>query len=435
MLVLFSVVFLLNREVTPPEPAASGVATAGDNQRVANNDGKGDERCPSGPCPEIVAPPPDALKPAPNAVAASPETPKSGSDTTTPATEVPKPGSEATTPATEVPKSGSEATTPATEVPKSGSEATTPATEVPKSGSEMTAPATEAPKSASETTAPATEAPKSALETIALPQLVLSYEVAIKVGHQIWLNETGGDRDAITSWNIGEEFASLGIGHFLWFPEGKKAPFDEDFPRVLEFLRAHNARLPSWVDKTPIPPCPWISRPDFIRQFNSPEMTKLREFLLDTVAGQTQFLVVRTQGTLDKILANTPDDGERQHIIAQFSRVARASKDLYPLIDYINFKGDGTDPAETALDQQTGVRQGWGLKQVLLRMKGTTSEPTAVLAEFTEAAQFVLRQRVRHIPANRVWEPGWLSRVETYRRPISDLELKGTRTGAPRKGG
>jgi hypothetical protein len=30
-----------------------------------------------------------------------------------------------------------------------------------------------------------------------------------------------------------------------------------------------------------------------------------------------------------------------------------------------------------------------------------------------------LVQRVRNIPANRIWEAGWLRRVETYRRPIS----------------
>jgi hypothetical protein len=103
----------------------------------------------------------------------------------------------------------------------------------------------------------------------ALPQLVLPTDVANKVGHKIWINETRGDRNAITSWNANEEFASLGIGHFIWFPAGKTAPFDESFPRMLEFLRQQNARLPSWLDRTPIPPCPWVSRIDFIKNFNS----------------------------------------------------------------------------------------------------------------------------------------------------------------------
>jgi hypothetical protein len=253
------------------------------------------------------------------------------------------------------------------------------------------------------------------------PQLVLPADVAKKVGQKIWFNETAGNRDAITAWNANEEFASLGVGHFIWFPAGKAAPFEESFPRLLEFLRKKNAHLPSWVDRTPIPPSPWTSRTDFKRNFNSPEMRELRQFLLETVAGQTQFLVARAQGAMDKILANTPDSAEREHIITQFSRVTHASRDLYPLIDYINFKGEGTNPVETTVDT-TGRRQGWGLKQVLLKMDGGTSDSQAVLAEFADAAQFVLQQRVRNRSSNRIWEAGWLRRVDTYRRPITDTE-------------
>jgi len=256
---------------------------------------------------------------------------------------------------------------------------------------------------------------------VAVPQLVLPDDVAQKVGHKIWLNETDGNRDAITSWNAGEEFASLGIGHFLWFPAGKPAPFEESFPPLLAFLRRQNARLPTWLDKMPIPPCPWTSRADFQKNFNSPQMKELRQFLLDTVAGQAQYLVVRANGAMDKILQTATDSAERAHIITQFSRVVQASKDLYPLIDYVEFKGEGINPEETAVDKQTGNRQGWGLKQVLLKMNGKTTEPTAVLAEYADAAQFVLRQRVRNIPANHAWESGWLRRVDTYRRPLVEV--------------
>jgi len=258
-------------------------------------------------------------------------------------------------------------------------------------------------------------------KVVAVPQLALQDDVAQKVGHKIWLNETDGNRDAITSWNAGEEFASLGIGHFLWFPAGKPAPFEESFPPLLAFLRQQNARLPTWVDKTPIPPCPWTSRADFRKNFNSPRMKELRQFLLDTVAGQAQYLVVRANGAMNKILQTATDSAERAHIITQFSRVVEASQDLYPLIDYVEFKGEGSNPEETAVDKQTGKRQGWGLKQVLLKMSGETTEPKAVLAEYADAAQFVLRQRVRNIPANRAWEAGWLRRIDTYRRPLGEV--------------
>lgn len=258
----------------------------------------------------------------------------------------------------------------------------------------------------------------------AVPQLVLPDDVAQKVGHKIWLNETNGNRDAITSWNAGEEFASLGIGHFLWFPSGKPAPFEESFPPLIEFLRQQNVHLPSWIDKRPIPACPWTSRADFKKNFNSPRMKELRQFLLDTVAGQAQYLVVRAQAAMGKILQTAPDGTERAHLITQYSRVVQASKDLYPLIDYIEFKGEGVNPEETAVDKQTGKRQGWGLKQVLLKMNGTAIDPNAVLAEYADAAQSLLQQRVRNIPANKAWELGWLRRVDTYRRPLVDVDSK-----------
>ena len=245
---------------------------------------------------------------------------------------------------------------------------------------------------------------------------------AQRIGKRIWQNECGGTISGLTSWNGGENFASLGIGHFIWFPVGKWLPFEESFPALLEFMRRKNVRLPAWLDQTQIPANPWTSRAEFRKHANSPQMKELRQFLLDTVAEQTQFMVARAQGAMEKILKTTPDGAEREHIVIQFTRVIRASEDFYPLIDYINFKGEGTNPNEAAMDRETGRRQGWGLKQVLLRMNGVTGDPKAVRAEFADAAQFVLQQRVRNLPSNRVFEVGWLRRVATYRRPIADPE-------------
>ena len=277
------------------------------------------------------------------------------------------------------------------------------------------------------------EARKSSHEAkdLPVPQLVLPGDLAKKIGQKIWLNETGGKIDAITSWSANEEFASLGIGHFIWFPVGKWLPFEESFPALLEFMRKKNVHLPAWLDQTQIPANPWTSRAEFRKNSNSPQMKELRQFLLDTVAEQTQFMVARAQGAMEKILKTTPDGTEREHIVIQFTRVIRASENFYPLIDYINFKGEGTNPNEAAMNSETGRRQGWGLKQVLLKMNGVTGDPKAVRAEFADAAQFVLQQRVRNLPSNRVFEVGWLRRIATYHRPIADPESSPKR--APRK--
>ena len=272
---------------------------------------------------------------------------------------------------------------------------------------------------------------KDLAKDLPVPQLVLPGDLAKKIGQKIWLNETGGKIDAITSWSANEEFASLGIGHFIWFPVGKWLPFEESFPALLEFMRKKNVHLPAWLDQPQIPANPWTSRAEFRKHSNSPQMKELRRFLLDTVTEQTQFMVARAQGAMEKILKTTPDGTEREHIVIQFTRVVRASENFYPLIDYINFKGEGTNPNEAAMNSETGRRQGWGLKQVLLKMNGVTGDPKAVRAEFADAAQFVLQQRVRNLPSNRVFEVGWLRRIATYQRPIADPESSPKR--APRK--
>jgi len=331
--------------------------------------------------------------------------------------------------ASRTPKSEPETVLRQNEVQKPAPEVQKPAPEVQKPAPEAAVQMPEPRKSSPE--AKSLEAKTLEAKDLAVPQLVLPGDLAKTIGQKIWLNETGGKIDAITTWSANEEFASLGIGHFIWFPVGKWLPFEESFPALLEFMRKKNVRLPAWLDQTQIPANPWTSRAEFRRDSNSPQMKELRQFLLDTVAEQTQFMVARAQGAMEKILKTTPDGTEREHIVIQFTRVIRASENFYPLIDYINFKGEGTNPNEAAVNSETGRRQGWGLKQVLLKMNGDTSDPKAVRAEFADAAQFVLQQRVRNLPSNRVFEVGWLRRIATYHRPIADPESSPNR--APRK--
>lgn len=252
----------------------------------------------------------------------------------------------------------------------------------------------------------------------ALSRIELSAGAAEKVGRQVWLNETGGDRDMITAWNRAEDFASVGIGHFIWFPAGLETRFAESFPNVLRFMRARGARPPLWLDRDPAPPCPWASRMQFQRAFDGRQMRELRAFLHATVGLQAQYLALRMKEALPKILASLPSDAERAHVGAQFFRVVAASPDLYPLIDYINFKGEGIAPTEAYPNRETGVPEGWGLKHVLLHMRGTSSARAEVLAEFSEAAGHVLKRRIRNNPPNRRWEKGWLKRTATYRQPL-----------------
>jgi len=55
-----------------------------------------------------------------------------------------------------------------------------------------------------------------------------------QIGQRLSQNETGGRYENLVVWNLGEEFPSLGIGHFIWYPAGYQGPFTETFPDCME---------------------------------------------------------------------------------------------------------------------------------------------------------------------------------------------------------
>src|SRR5258708_1377948 len=118
----------------------------------------------------------------------------------------------------------------------------------------------------------------------------LSPAEAQRIGHKIWQNECNGTISGLTSWNAGEDFASLGIGHFIWYPSGRKGPFEESFPKLVAFVSGRGAKLPSILSGIGERPCPWTSRNEFLAAQDTSQMKELRQFLASTVDLQTQFL-------------------------------------------------------------------------------------------------------------------------------------------------
>jgi len=62
--------------------------------------------------------------------------------------------------------------------------------------------------------------------------ITLSRGDILKIGKRVWQNECNGTISGLTAWNQGEDFASLGIGHFIWYPEGTARPFRRKFPQT-----------------------------------------------------------------------------------------------------------------------------------------------------------------------------------------------------------
>jgi hypothetical protein len=236
----------------------------------------------------------------------------------------------------------------------------------------------------------------------------LSHIDVQRIGKRIWQNECNGTISGLTSWNEGEDFASLGIGHFIWYPKGRRGPFEESFPKVVSFISKRGGKLPTLLLRSGEQPCPWNSRAEFLRAQHTVEMNQLRQFLADTIDLQAEFLIARLDGALPKMLDETAP-ADRPNVQQQFDRVSRTAHGCYALVDYVNFKGEGV------LHTERYQGQGWGLLQVLEAMHGTSD--AAAVDEFSRAAKAILTRRVHNAPAERHesrWLMGWIRRVNSY---------------------
>jgi hypothetical protein len=238
--------------------------------------------------------------------------------------------------------------------------------------------------------------------------ITLSHADAQRIGKKIWQNECNGTISGLTAWNQGEDFASLGIGHFIWYPKGRRGPFEESFPKVVSFISKRGAKLPTLLLRGVEQPCPWNSRAEFLRAQHTVEMNQLRQFLVDTIDLQAEFLIARLESALPKMLAEAAP-ADRANVQQQFERLARTPHGCYALVDYVNFKGEGV------LHTERYQGQGWGLLQVLESMHGTSD--AAAVDEFSSAAKAILTRRVHNAPAQRHesrWLTGWIRRVNSY---------------------
>lgn len=226
------------------------------------------------------------------------------------------------------------------------------------------------------------------------------------LGNRIYQNECNARFECLTSWNAGEDFPSLGIGHFIWYRADQTEIFEETFPQLLAHYRAQSIALPDWIEALPGDDSPWPSRDSFLAAQDEDRLVTLREFLATTRGTQVDFIAARLTRQLPELL-QTAAPNMRDTIARRFYAIANASPPygLYALIDYLHFKGSGVNPAE----RYGG--QGWGLLQVLAHMEQDS------LPAFSAAAAAILEQRVHNAPEQRNeqrWLAGWHNRVRGY---------------------
>ena len=223
-----------------------------------------------------------------------------------------------------------------------------------------------------------------------------------KIGQRIWKNECDGKVEGLTSWNSGEDFASLGIGHFIWYPVGKRGPFEESFPPLVAWLSSRGVVLPGWLKKTK--DCPWSTRAEFLKDSKGDRQKELRQLLSATLVEQAEFIIHRLNAAVPKLIAAGGRKVKENH-----DALAQTPEGMFAMIDYINFKGDGINPNE----RYNG--EGWGLAQVLDQMRGADTKA------FAESAKRVLARRVKNSPPARGegrWLEGWSNRCDRYKLPL-----------------
>ena len=236
-----------------------------------------------------------------------------------------------------------------------------------------------------------------------LKNIQISAQRAEAIGQRIWQNEGLGKVENLIVWNKGEDFPSLGIGHFIWYPPGVDGPFTESFPQLLHYLRK-TTPLPAWLSGQT--DAPWRSRDEFYADIDSPRMVELSTLLQRTIPQQTRFIIKRLHASLPAMLATLQNEEEKREVANRFYQVANSPGGLYALIDYVNFKGEGISPGERYKGE------GWGLLQVLKNMRPDTEE---TMKEFIRCADFVLTRRVDNAPRDESrWLNGWRKRLGTY---------------------
>jgi hypothetical protein len=234
------------------------------------------------------------------------------------------------------------------------------------------------------------------------------------IAKKVWQNEGAGLDKYLVHWNEGEDFASVGIGHFIWFSQGHTERFREVFPLVLAFMERRNVKMPAWLNsKTALP---WNSKEAFYaaKKAKSKTYMELFTFLKRTMSEQAAFMAQRLSEALPKMLETIEEPRRKELIKKRFYEVMHHQdgsvneRGLYVLLDYTNFKGEGT------LKSERYKGQGWGLLQVLEHMD--PQEPNKLKA-FAQSAKAMLSRRIKNSPPARGeerWRKGWNVRLETY---------------------
>ena len=244
--------------------------------------------------------------------------------------------------------------------------------------------------------------------------LKMTQQQAEYIAKKVWQNEGAGKDKYLVWWNKGEEFASVGIGHFIWFPKGHTERFREVFPMLVAFMEDRHVKMPLWLNSRTA--LPWPNKEAFFKAKQSQTKTyrELFHFLKTTMSYQAEFMADRLANALPQMLDTITDPKRKALVKRRFDEVmynrngSVNERGLYALLDYTNFKGEGT------LKSERYNGEGWGLLQVLEHMD---PQETNRQKAFALSAKKMLSRRIENSPPERGeerWRKGWNVRLDSY---------------------
>jgi hypothetical protein len=218
-----------------------------------------------------------------------------------------------------------------------------------------------------------------------------------QMGVKFFANECGSQKRYLVWWSPKEDFANFGIGHFIWLKTGSTLPFVEQFPELIAFYLEKREPVPEFVNRHKFTGCPWKNREELD---GDPMKDEIIEWMASTTYIQAGFIIFKAMDSIRDIIQSNPG------VETQFRELSKTPQGRFAVVDYLNFKGTGLDPAERLKGE------GWGLLHVLKNMKTTD------LDSFIRSACEVLTRRVNNYTDD--WNDlafldGWIKRVEAYR--------------------
>ncbi len=244
-------------------------------------------------------------------------------------------------------------------------------------------------------------------------KVVIDQKTADWIVNRVWQNETGANRENYIFWNPEEAFPSLGIGHFIWYPNGVKLDFPDVFPQFVQYVQLKRA---SAVVPEVQGSCPWQSRAEFLNAKGGTVYSKIMAFLDQVVDLQKMYIVHAWQKGMSQVLTVS----QRVSFVRnQILRLSQTQLGLYAMVDYVNFKGDG-------------LSHSWGIMQVLEEM--VEDQRMSVDLAFAASCWLALKRRVDTHPEDKKFASlldlstsnpgGWIRRLASYLTNSSIQSLK-----------